>query len=279
MSVPSTAARLHRHGPCVAPESGGGGSNHMEVNRRPMTHHSDEPGYPDPRLRETGATMSTEHLAAESADASARLGSARRREDARTTGLATEAVRPTDARAEDEQTLELREEQLIAHKELREVGEVTVRTEIEQLPGRLEVDAYREEVSVEHEPVGQVVSERQEPWEEDGTLVVPVYEEQLVVTKRLVLRERLRVRRVGTTERQLFEDTLRRERLVVEDPQHTGLVHERYPTGELAGEAPSGATPRTRDDEDDEPDAQTQEDRQERSEGGFFEHLVRKALE
>jgi hypothetical protein len=31
-------------------------------------------------------------------------------------------------------------------------------------------------------------------------LIVPVYEQQLVVTQRLVLRERLRIRRVGTTE-------------------------------------------------------------------------------
>lgn len=38
------------------------------------------------------------------------------------------------------------------------------------------------------------------------------------------------MRRVRTTERQLFEDTVRRERLVVEDPQQTRLVHETYPT-------------------------------------------------
>ena len=57
-----------------------------------------------------------------------------------------------------------------------------------------------------------------------------MYEERLVVVKRLVLRERIHIRRVGTTERQLFEDKLRRERLVVEDPQHTGRVRELYPT-------------------------------------------------
>src|ERR1051325_9193313 len=94
--------------------------------------------------------------------------------------------------AELEETLELREEQLVAHKELHEVGEVLVHTQIEVVPGRLEVDAYREEVEIEHEPVGQAVGERREPWEEEGALIVPVYEEQLVVTKRLILKERLR---------------------------------------------------------------------------------------
>jgi len=152
--------------------------------------------------------------------------------------------------------LELREEQLVAHKELRELGEIVVRTEVDDVPGHLEVDAYREEVFVEHEPVGQVVSERDKPWTEDNVLVVPVYEEQLVVTKRLVLRERIRIRRVATTERQLFEDTLRRERLLVEDPSDTGLVHEHYPTERSDEEV--AETPR---------------------QGGFLESVVRKALE
>jgi uncharacterized protein (TIGR02271 family) len=129
----------------------------------------------------------------------------------------------------DERTIELREEQLVAHKELRELGEVEIRTEVEDVPGRLEVEAYREEVEIEHVPVNRIVSERVDPWEENGVLIVPVYEEQLVVTKRLVLREHLRVRRFSTVEHQLFEDTLRRDRVVVEDPNDTGLVHERYP--------------------------------------------------
>jgi uncharacterized protein (TIGR02271 family) len=164
----------------------------------------------------------------------------------------------------DTRTIELREEQLVAHKDLRDVGEIEIRTEIEDIPARLEVDAYREEVVVEHESVGQVVSERDEPWEEDGTLIIPIYEEQLVVTKRLVLRERMRVRRVGTTERQLFQDTLRRERLIVEDPQHTGLVREQYPV-------------KTTDEDGSE--EQREADEQEPSGSGFLGNLVRKALE
>jgi uncharacterized protein (TIGR02271 family) len=164
-----------------------------------------------------------------------------------------------DARALDElapgeeRLIELREEQLVANKQLRDLGEVIVRTEIDTVPARLEVEALREEVEVVHEPVGETVAERANPWEEDGVLVVPIYEEQLVVSKRLVLRERLRVRRVRTTERQLFEDTVRRERLVVEDPQQTGLVHEIYPTD--------------------------QADPKEASDGNFLTKLVGKALE
>jgi len=166
---------------------------------------------------------------------------------------------------DEERVIELRQEQLVANKQLRDLGEVIVRTEIDTVPARLEVDALREEVEVAHEPVGQAVAERKDPWEEDGVLVVPIYEEQLVVTKRLVLRERLRVRRIRTTERQLFEDTVRRERLVVEDPQQTGLVHEMYPTEDA--DSPNGARAAE--------NAATAEG----ADGNFLTKLVAKALE
>ncbi len=160
---------------------------------------------------------------------------------------------------EEERVIELREEQLIAHKQLYDLGDVVVRTEIDSVPARLEVDAVREEVEVVHEPVGQTVAQREQPWEEDCVLVIPVYEEQLVVSKRLVLRERLRVQRVRVTERQLFEDTVRRERLVVEDPQQTGLVHEMYPT--------------------DDADAPDRSSADESADGNFLTRLVTRALE
>jgi uncharacterized protein (TIGR02271 family) len=157
----------------------------------------------------------------------------------------------------DTEVIELREEELVAQRDLRELGDVIVRTVVDDVPGRLEVDAYREEVVIDHEAVGELVGERREPWEEDGVLIVPIYEERLVLQKRLILRERIRIRRVGTTERHLLEDTLKRERLVGEDPEHTGLVHERYATDDE----------RPRDDDD----------REERP--GFLGGLVRKALE
>jgi uncharacterized protein (TIGR02271 family) len=166
--------------------------------------------------------------------------------------------------AEAEKTLELRAEQVIAHKDLRDLWMVEVRTEMDAIPGRLEVGAYREEVVVEHEAVGEVVSERDNPWEENGVLIIPIYEEQLVVTKRLVLRERMRVRRVGTTQRQLFQDSLRRERLVVDDPQHTGMVREQYPAGRAAEASEEGAE---------------QADSDSAVDNGFLGHVMRKVLE
>lgn len=161
---------------------------------------------------------------------------------------------PTDAEVVG--TLHLHEEQLVPHKELTTVGEVQVRTVVEEAPEELTVDAVREEVEVEHVPVGTVVNERKAPWEEDGALVIPVYEEQLVLVKRLVLREHLRVRRLATTEARHFADTVRRERVVIDDPSESGLVHETYPAGaEVGGEKTVTAAP---------------------VEGSFFGQLVRR---
>jgi uncharacterized protein (TIGR02271 family) len=129
-----------------------------------------------------------------------------------------------------EQTLELREERLVPRTELRELGEIRVRTEVETVPGRLEVEGYREEVEVAHVPVGRPVTERTEPRQEGDVLIVPVYEEHLVVVKQLLLREELHIRRVGSRTRHLFEEELQRERLRIEDPAETGLVREVHPS-------------------------------------------------
>lgn len=161
-----------------------------------------------------------------------------------------------------ERVLELREERLEPRTELREVGDAVIRVETEEVPGRLEVDVYQEGVEVEHVPVGEAVNERVPPWEEDGVLVVPVYEEQLFVAKRLVLKEQLRIRRVGTTERRLYEDRLRRERVVVEDPNRTGLVHERYPNMPEPGPARPEAQP----------------ERPQRSEDSVLDSLIKKVF-
>lgn len=148
---------------------------------------------------------------------------------------------PMDVEQPDDRTLELREEELVVQRKMQDVGVAHIRTRVEEVPARLEVEAKAEEVEVEHVPVGQVVSERVEPYQEGDVLVVPIYEEQLVVTKRLLLREQLRIRRITTTQRQLFEDTLKRERVDVGDPDRTGLLRERFPTTEPAPRQAEGS--------------------------------------
>jgi len=122
------------------------------------------------------------------------------------------------------QHLELREEQLVPHKEVREVGEVRIRTEVEEVPAHAEAEVLREQLRLQHIPVNEAVQDRVAPWEEDGAFMVPVYEERLVLTKQLVLREYLRVERVPNMERRQFEEMVLRERLIVDDPDHTARI-------------------------------------------------------
>lgn len=127
-------------------------------------------------------------------------------------------------------TLDLIEEQLVPRKERRKLGEIVIRTQVEGVPVRFEVDTEDDEVQVEHVARNQVVNERRSPWEQDGALIVPVYEEQLVAVKRLVLREELKIRQVRKTKRVPVEGTVRREKVVVDDPNHTACVHQVFPS-------------------------------------------------
>ena len=126
------------------------------------------------------------------------------------------------------ETVRLHEEELVPTKEMRQEGSVELRTFIEEYPGRVEVEALREEVEIEHLPAGEEVAERKGPYEDGDYLYVPVYEEQLVVSKRLILKERIRIKRRARTEVRVFEDTLKRERLEVTQPKDTILVRETF---------------------------------------------------
>ena len=64
----------------------------------------------------------------------------------------------------------------------------------------------------------------------EPTILCPQCKAQVKLT------ESLAAPLVEATRRELFEDSVRRERIVIEDPQETGVVHERYPTEDPSGE-------------------------------------------
>jgi uncharacterized protein (TIGR02271 family) len=129
---------------------------------------------------------------------------------------------PEDERPE---RLELVEERLEVGKREVERGRVVVRTRIEERDELAEVALRQEDVIVERVPVGHPVEVAPAVREEDGVLIVPVLEEQLVVTTRLVLKEEVRITRKSRTEIVRRPVTLRSERAEVErlegrDPGH-----------------------------------------------------------
>lgn len=125
--------------------------------------------------------------------------------------------------------IELREEELVAHRQREEIGEVRVRTVVDDVPSRVMAEVTHDEVVVERVPVNQEVDQRHGPWEEDGAQVIPVYEERLVLVKQLILKEKVTIRRVEVAETRPIETTVRRERVVV-DASDGVVVHDEGPT-------------------------------------------------
>lgn len=93
---------------------------------------------------------------------------------------------------------------------IRITKEVHSREEVVDEPG------YREEFEIERVPINQVINNPVDIRQEGDTLVVPLMEELLVVEKRLVLREEVRITKVRREHRDPQTVTLRREEAKIE---------------------------------------------------------------
>jgi uncharacterized protein (TIGR02271 family) len=108
------------------------------------------------------------------------------------------------------------EEELAVEKRVVAGGEVRahkrVETEhVERLVARDLEDAEVERVAAAEADSGEVEVLA------DGSVSIPLLEEELVIEKRIVVRERIIVRKVTTTEDVRVEADLRRERVDVEE--------------------------------------------------------------
>ena len=102
-----------------------------------------------------------------------------------------------DARPE---RIELAEERLEISKRELERGRVVVRTRVETRDEIAEIALRQEDVTVDRVPRGVPVEVAPAVREEDGVLIVPVLEEQLVLTTRLILKEEIRITKRSRTE-------------------------------------------------------------------------------
>jgi uncharacterized protein (TIGR02271 family) len=128
--------------------------------------------------------------------------------------------------ADQVQTIPLVEEVLRVDKKTVETGRVVVRTQVEWREETAELLLNTEQLDVERVPVDRVVTQAPEIREEGDVLIVPILEEVMVVEKRLVLKEELRIRRTRSTrpERQIHR--LRRETVAIERPDITQAPKE-----------------------------------------------------
>ena len=112
--------------------------------------------------------------------------------------------------------VELAQEQLEIGKREVERGRVVVRTRVEERDEIAEIELRQDEVTVERIPRGMPVEATPIVREEDGVLIVPVVEEQLVLTKRLILKEEVRITRRSRTETVREPMRLRSEQVDIE---------------------------------------------------------------
>ena len=135
---------------------------------------------------------------------------------------------------DDERTAEVTvsEERLRVDTEREQIGSARAVKHVDVEQASTRVERGTEHADLERAVVDDVDTDSGEVETlPDGSISIPVFEEQLVITKRLVVRERVIVRKHTVYEEQVVSADLRRERLeveavgdvVVEDP-----ANERY---------------------------------------------------
>jgi uncharacterized protein (TIGR02271 family) len=109
----------------------------------------------------------------------------------------------------------LHEEQIEVSRDLRVTGRVTVKTETDVSEEPIEQLLAREHAEIERVAIDRPVETMPEVREEGDTIIIPVVEEMIVVEKRLILKEEVRIRRVRETERHCETVAVRKQRAVI----------------------------------------------------------------
>jgi uncharacterized protein (TIGR02271 family) len=124
----------------------------------------------------------------------------------------------SDLEDEDELRVQRTEEELAAGTREREAGQLKVRKRVRSDRESIEVPTRHEEVSVERVPVDGEVSEAEIGEDE---VRVPVTEEEVVVSKKPVAKEEVRIRKDVVSGTETVEEDVRREEIEVEDETST----------------------------------------------------------
>ncbi|HEX7125482.1 MAG TPA: YsnF/AvaK domain-containing protein [Thermodesulfobacteriota bacterium] len=134
------------------------------------------------------------------------------------------ATTPGAAETGPEETVDLVEEHLEVEKGREKAGEVRIGKAVEHETVHREVPVEREEVVVERERLDQPIAASEAAAHLEGRageVIVPIYREEVEVTTRPVVAERLRIRKRMVQETRDVTGEVRRERAVVEgtDPE------------------------------------------------------------
>jgi uncharacterized protein (TIGR02271 family) len=115
----------------------------------------------------------------------------------------------------DETVLPLLAEEVAVSKQVVETGRVQVARVTHEREQLIDELLAHETVEIDRTPINRQVETMPAIREEGDTVVIPIVEEVLVVERRLLLKEEVRVRRVHSTERHQESVTLRHHEAVV----------------------------------------------------------------
>jgi uncharacterized protein (TIGR02271 family) len=115
--------------------------------------------------------------------------------------------------AEDEKVIPVVEEQLEVERRRVPRGKVLIHKKVDADQITVDEPVLHEWYDIERVPVNRLIDEPVEPYYEGDTFILPVLEEVVVVEKKLLLREEVRVRRKRETERDPQKVSVRRERI------------------------------------------------------------------
>ena len=115
----------------------------------------------------------------------------------------------------DEVVIPVIEQEVVAGTRPVKTGGVRVDKHVEKRIRRIETPLLHEEVEIRRVPVNRVINEAPSIRKKGDTVIIPVVEEELVTTKRLVLREEIHLIKRRTKDRFVKQVELERERAEV----------------------------------------------------------------
>ena len=135
---------------------------------------------------------------------------------------------PESGLLEDEDEVRVRrsEEELTVGTRERETGAVRVRKRVRTDRERIRVSKKRVDVTVERVPVEREIASTEEevarPEIGEEEIVIPVVEEEVVIEKRPVIKEEIRIRKEVVEDTEVVEEDVRREEIEVDDETERG---------------------------------------------------------
>jgi uncharacterized protein (TIGR02271 family) len=103
------------------------------------------------------------------------------------------------------------EEELVVDKRTLPIGAVEVRKHILERTETIDMPLLKEEVDIRRVVINQEIDRIPPTREEGDAIIIPVVEEQIVISKRLVLKEELHLTRHRSVRRATEQVVLRRE--------------------------------------------------------------------